>query len=524
MRARAAAAALLLLPACHGGDAGTGGAGGAGGGPAAVTLCQPGVSRACYSGPLDVAGFGACRAGTETCRDDGSGYGPCEGEVLPEAPQCGAAEDTDCDGAPGCHGHALWARTITAQTVTGPSRAAIGADGSVAVGLGSTGVLRVGGAVVASSDGVAAMVVKLDAAGDPAWAARVDTSWMSSGVRVAMDGAGAVVAAWTQADDDLGGLPSIHLAKLDAAGATVWTQALSVFSEGSQPEVEIDADEQGRIAIMTSGNGTFAIGGAPLYPNYQIGDADRSVAAVLDPDGNRLWARGFTGHLIPSPVRAVEGGVVFTVIERNGMPFDLGGGLMDPFQGALARFDAAGDLVSSVTVPMVPTIGPAPVAAGPGGAALVAYPTAQPTPNNPPPAPGCDLTSAGIAFEVHDAAGTVTALSCLPALNVDALGSDADHFYALGSTQEDLGTGVPPAKRFTRFLAAFDAGGGLLWARRLYRADHDLPTFPQARDLAFHPLGGAAFAGPIPDGADFGTGPLVPALGSAAMAVARMSP
>ncbi|MCB9543944.1 MAG: VCBS repeat-containing protein [Myxococcales bacterium] len=61
--------------------------------------CLPGETRACYTGPEGTADVGACRTGTQTCLDDGSNFGPCEGEVVPAAEVCATrAQDLDCDG------------------------------------------------------------------------------------------------------------------------------------------------------------------------------------------------------------------------------------------------------------------------------------------------------------------------------------------------------------------------------------------------------------------------------------------
>ncbi|XYI03887.1 MopE-related protein [Sorangium sp. So ce1128] len=61
-------------------------------------VCVPGTEVICYSGDLDTLGVGACEAGTARCREDGSGFGPCLGEVLPAAETCLTPVDDDCDG------------------------------------------------------------------------------------------------------------------------------------------------------------------------------------------------------------------------------------------------------------------------------------------------------------------------------------------------------------------------------------------------------------------------------------------
>jgi hypothetical protein len=60
--------------------------------------CSPGQQRPCYSGPADTEGVGACRSGTQVCRSDGSGWGACEGDVLPSDELCDGELDEDCDG------------------------------------------------------------------------------------------------------------------------------------------------------------------------------------------------------------------------------------------------------------------------------------------------------------------------------------------------------------------------------------------------------------------------------------------
>jgi hypothetical protein len=54
-------------------------------------------SQACYSGSAETRDVGPCRAGLQNC--DSSGFGDCEGEVLPGVETCAnAGMDDDCDG------------------------------------------------------------------------------------------------------------------------------------------------------------------------------------------------------------------------------------------------------------------------------------------------------------------------------------------------------------------------------------------------------------------------------------------
>ena len=101
---------MCAVAGCGGSkDGGQGGAGGAstmsagggsasGGGGSDNGPCTPGQSRACYEGPAATVGVGICKAGTQTCKADGSGFGACEGQVLPKQEDCSTPEDEDCDG------------------------------------------------------------------------------------------------------------------------------------------------------------------------------------------------------------------------------------------------------------------------------------------------------------------------------------------------------------------------------------------------------------------------------------------
>lgn len=54
-----------------------------------------GAQRRCYTGPVETRSIGICRDGVQTCRDQR--WGPCEGEILPEAEVCDGL-DRNCNG------------------------------------------------------------------------------------------------------------------------------------------------------------------------------------------------------------------------------------------------------------------------------------------------------------------------------------------------------------------------------------------------------------------------------------------
>ena len=61
-------------------------------------VCLPNAAAVCYPGPAGTAGVGICRAGSQVCTADGSGYGACVGAIEPGAEVCGDGLDNDCDG------------------------------------------------------------------------------------------------------------------------------------------------------------------------------------------------------------------------------------------------------------------------------------------------------------------------------------------------------------------------------------------------------------------------------------------
>lgn len=65
--------------------------------PFTLQPCAAAESRACYDGPPDTAGIGACATGSQSCGSDGI-FDACVGAVLPQSEICGDGIDQDCNG------------------------------------------------------------------------------------------------------------------------------------------------------------------------------------------------------------------------------------------------------------------------------------------------------------------------------------------------------------------------------------------------------------------------------------------
>lgn len=61
--------------------------------------CTPGQMQACYTGPEGTAGKGICKQGVAVCNANGTGFGACTGEVLPnDIDICANNLDDNCNG------------------------------------------------------------------------------------------------------------------------------------------------------------------------------------------------------------------------------------------------------------------------------------------------------------------------------------------------------------------------------------------------------------------------------------------
>jgi hypothetical protein len=278
---------------------GTGGAGGAttsstggtGGAP-----CTPGETASCYSGLPATEGVGLCKAGTKTCANDGSGFGPCVGEVLPQPENCATPEDEDCDGkAPPCKGGLAWAEGAGDASAQIGTAIATDTAGNVLVTGGLSGSADFGGSTLTSAGGTDVFLIKLDAGGAYLWSKSYGDPNGQYARGVTADTAGNVlVTGYFYGSMNFGGAmltsagnSDIFVVKLDTAGNHMWSK---LFGDANgQSGYSITTDAMGNVLVTGSMAGTVDFGGGPL-----VGAGGSDIFVVkLDAAGNHVWSKRF---------------------------------------------------------------------------------------------------------------------------------------------------------------------------------------------------------------------------------------
>lgn len=275
----------------------TGGAGSGGGGG-----CEPGSTRACYSGPEGTSGEGACVAGVETCAEDGSGFGACQGEVTPKTERCETPADDDCDGAvneaeAGC----ICEVGVTAACYSGPpGTEGVGecGSGTATCLLGTIWSTCAGEALPGAED----CSVPLDEDCDgivcsaPVWSAIYGGTGNDRALSVATDAAGnTYVVGKFSGIVDFGGGPlssagsdDIFVVKVDPQGAHVWSRSFG--DVGDQYATSVAVDGAGNVLLAGYFSGTVTFNVTLTASGYD------GFVARLDPDGLPLWSARLGGN------------------------------------------------------------------------------------------------------------------------------------------------------------------------------------------------------------------------------------
>jgi hypothetical protein len=428
---------------------------------AAGCTCQPGTSEACYSGPPGTEGLGNCAPGVRICEASGTAYGPCQGEVLPEAERCGVpAEDESCDGEPNCTGAHRWSRRFGESGGAMAYNITVDPVGSVLFSGWFNGTIDFGGGPLASTGGDDIFVVKLDPEGSRLWSKQFGGPGVRQYVHgLAADAEGNVLVSglFEETIDFGGGLltsaggDDVFVAKLDAEGNHLWSKRFG--GAGDDYATRLALDENGDIIFTGGFQQAIDFGGGPI-PSVSTYDI---FVAKLDGDGVHLWSHSFGGpdeQAGEDVAFTPDGGVVVTGFLRGSATF-----------GNTVLSSAGGDDIFFLRL------------------------NSQ----------GNPLWSRRYGSQGQDVGITLT---------VDGAG-DVLLTGVIGGTVDFGGGPLASAGGLDVFLAKFGSGGNPLWTKRFGDSGYYQVGVCTAADVA----GNAVLAGHYQSTVDFGGGPLPPTSG-----------
>lgn len=488
----------------QGGNAGAGGTStGATGTGTTATVCEPGRSIACYTGPDGTDGVAACKGGMRACKADGSDYEEtCQGEVLPQPETCSATADEDCDERD-C---ARWAAVFGDAAVQKPLDIQTDGLGNVYVLGRFQGALDVVSPALVSAGQDDMFLVKLDTGGTVVWARQFGDAANQSFGRLSVDAAGNI-AVVLRFDGllDLGkgnlGPSGTAVAKIDTNGDTLWNVAFSpkLFAH-------VATHKDGNIVLWTefSGKVDFGLGilDAGLF-------TDVALVQLSGADGQTVWAKRF-GYSENSDIAtgvAIDGGNNIVVGGSFDTKIDLGGGDIvqqnsDYAELFVGRFDKNGGFAAGASYPEM--AGAARMGLDSLGSAFFsgAYEYAPSTYSSIlKKVDNMVVEVWGKKFETSGMASLTTSLDDI------AVAPNDDVVLAFTADgPNDLGGGdLPPIGAMDLMLARLDPDGNHLWSRRFGGAG----AVQASPVLATAPNGDIVMAAQVSGTIDVGTGPLV---------------
>ncbi|APR83552.1 Tryptophan synthase alpha chain [Minicystis rosea] len=430
------------------GSASTSSAGGSAG------ACAPGETRSCYDGPPSTEGVGVCRSGLSVCVADGSGFGPCTGQVLPGMDDCITPEDEDCDGSPAaCLGLCWWSRSFGGPGIDWVQDAAASASGAMVLTGTVSGPVDFGGTTIAGAESTSFFAASLTPDGATAWGKRLGgvegDGLFASPIPATLSG-NVVFAGYGFFPLDFGGGPVASpylLAELTEGGAHVFSGPLgAAIPAGASLQIhDVVILADGSIRALVTANSPLVFGDAAISAGP--GDASKSVVLAFDAAGAPVtaWSTG-AGIITRGHLAVSESGVTVTV----------------------------GPIGAAST----PTL----TALAPSGAPLFTWSVLCDEPAL------CNISGVGVGV---DGAGNVFATGEI--VGVADLGGGP--------------VGAPDA--YSVFVTALDPSGGHRWDRVFIENNATVPEGTARRGpLALSPSGDIVVAGQFSGTTDFGMGPV----------------
>lgn len=318
-----------------------------GGGSGGNNSCVADTQEACYSGPEGTLEIGLCRAGVHVCLQDGSGFGECGGEVVPQAENCLTLDDEGCDGPNPVEcptlGHG-WSKSFGGMNEDVISAIAIDpANGDIVATGYFPDTIDFGGGPLPSTGSTDFFVARFDALGNHLWSKRFGDMQSQTGNDIAVDAQGRIyVVGEMQGSIDFGdGVPvtskgdlDAFVASFDAQGNYLWSR---LFGDALRQEANaVAVTPSGQIVVAGNFSGFIQLQGQEL-PSQ----GEDIFVIKLEPTGTDAGARRFGGQLteeLYSLTVDSQGAVLIAGSHESALDFGPAG--MLPNQGGYDAFIA----------------------------------------------------------------------------------------------------------------------------------------------------------------------------------------
>lgn len=268
-----------------------------------LCVCVPNSTATCYSGAAGTQGVGNCVAGMKTCNADGTAYGPCMGEVVPQMEDCALPGDENCNGQINEGGlNCVCMPNTTASCYTG-------AMGTLGIGLCKAGTKACNAQGTMYGPCVGEIVPVAESCN-------------------------------TAGDDNCNGMSN-------EGCSAIWSKSFGGIMDEDINDVAVDS--QGNIVIVGGFAGTVDFGGGPMTTPTTNTDI---FVVKFDPQGAFLWGKQYgangidraLGVAIDSLGDVVVTGIFQSTVDFGGGPFASVGGTHDIF--VLALSPTGGHLLS----------------------------------------------------------------------------------------------------------------------------------------------------------------------------------
>jgi hypothetical protein len=196
-------------------------------------------------------------------------------------------------------GAPLWSRVCSGSGALGEPAVAVAPSGRVALAITFQGALDCGAGPVAAAGGpddFDAILLVLEASGDPAWSRGIADVGPQSIAAVAFDPWGNILVAGSfHGTVDLGGPPltahnelDVLAAKLDPGGDLLWQRRIG--RTGRNVALDVAVTPVGRTLLLARGSPDIERGAGPSGPAEPT-----TFLAEIDARGTALWSRALAG-------------------------------------------------------------------------------------------------------------------------------------------------------------------------------------------------------------------------------------